>query len=516
MTLRFFVIIGTLILMCFVTSLLVSYRYFFMLPTINENIKDYQNRELLSLEIALKREFVFLKTLNYDYSVWDESYDYMTSFNKDYIESNYVDDTFKSLKIDGVFIYDMNFKQVYAHTFDYIQEQPFDVPEFDLKTRLPNRTILPYEENTSERFGFLSTEHGPVMFASHAIQRTNKTGEPVGSIVFIKKVRESQFAKMAEMAQVKLSYTLINKNSATKRAVVLSDGIQNEEIATERQRTLLDINGNPILLMNIKHHHQRIPVLFDHYLIIILLMFFIVSLIGFYIVNRFFITPLINGASAINLMLLNNDLQPLHFKNQFLEMRVLINGFNSLIKEVKKQNEQLEKISKIDELTQIYNRRAFEEIYTTQWQEAHRQKTTLGLMLIDVDYFKFYNDFYGHQEGDSALQAVCRVLKETAQSNNGSAARYGGEEFIMLFNQLSVEQFEAISQQLLLNVKALNLPHKGSKVSNVLTVSVGCAFATVKAMDNEKVTAKLLIKNADVMLYEAKNTGRNRALIKSI
>ena len=187
MTLRFFVIIGTLILMCFVTSLLVSYRYFFTLPTINENIKDYQNRELLSLEIALNREFVFLKTLNYDYSVWDDSYDYMTSFDKDYIESNYVDDTFKSLKIDGVFIYDMNFKQVYGHTFDYIQEQSFELPEFDLNTHLPNRTILPYKKNTSERFGFLRTEHGPVMFASHVIQRTNKTGEPVGSIVFIKK-----------------------------------------------------------------------------------------------------------------------------------------------------------------------------------------------------------------------------------------------------------------------------------------------------------------------------------------
>ena len=354
------------------------------------------------------------------------------------------------------------------------------------------------------------------MFASHVIQRTNKTGEPVGSIVFIKKVRESQFAKMAEMAQVKLSYTLINKDSAPQKAVALSDGIQNEEIATERQRTLLDINGNPILLMDIKHHHQRIPVLFDQYLIIILLMFFIVSLIGFYIVNRFFITPLINGASAINLMLLKNDLQPLHFKNQFLEMRVLINGFNSLIKEVKKQNEQLEKISKIDELTQIYNRRAFEEIYTLQWHDAHNQKTTLGLMLIDVDYFKLYNDCYGHQEGDSALQALCRVLKETAKSNNGIAARYGGEEFIMLFNQLSFEQFELISQQLRKNVNALKLPHKGSKVSDVLTISVGCAFATAKAMDNESITAKSLIKDADVMLYEAKNTGRDRALIKSI
>jgi len=516
MTLRFFVIIGTLILMCFVTSLLVSYRYFFTLPTINENIKDYQNRELLSLEIALNREFVFLKTLNYDYSVWDDSYDYMTSFDKDYIESNYVDDTFKSLKIDGVFIYDMNFKQVYGHTFDYIQEQSFELPEFDLNTHLPNRTILPYKKNTSERFGFLSTEHGPVMFASHVIQRTNKTGEPVGSIVFIKKVRKSQVAMMAEVAQVKLSYSIINDDSATQNLLVLNGGIQNEGIATERQRILLDINGNPLLTINIEHHHQRLPVLFDLYLIIILIMFFVASLIGFFVVNRFFITPLINGASAINLMLLKNDLQPLHFKNQFLEMRVLINGFNSLIKEVKKQNEQLEKISKIDELTQIYNRRAFEEIYTLQWHDAHNQKTTLGLMLIDVDYFKLYNDFYGHQEGDCALQALCRVLKETAKSNNGIAARYGGEEFIMLFNQLSFEQLELISQQLRKNVNALKLPHKGSKVSDVLTISVGCAFATAKAMDNESITAKSLIKDADVMLYEAKNTGRDRALIKSI
>ncbi|WFO18537.1 GGDEF domain-containing protein [Pseudoalteromonas sp. H100] len=197
-------------------------------------------------------------------------------------------------------------------------------------------------------------------------------------------------------------------------------------------------------------------------------------------------------------------------------MRVLINGFNSLIKEVKKQNEQLEKISKVDELTQIYNRRAFEEIYTLQWHDAHNQKTTLGLMLIDVDYFKLYNDCYGHQEGDSALQALCGVLKETAQSNNGIAARYGGEEFIMLFNQLSFEQFELISQQLRKNVNALKLTHKGSKVSDVLTISVGCAFAAAKAMDNESITAKSLIKDADVMLYEAKNTGRDRALIKSI
>lgn len=90
MTLRFFVIIGTLILMCFVTSLLVGYRYFFSLPTINTSIEDYQNRELLSLKIALDKEFIFLETLNYDYAVWDDTYNYMADFDAEYVDSNFV------------------------------------------------------------------------------------------------------------------------------------------------------------------------------------------------------------------------------------------------------------------------------------------------------------------------------------------------------------------------------------------------------------------------------------------
>ena len=92
-------------------------------------------------------------------------------------------------------------------------------------------------------------------------------------------------------------------------------------------------------------------------------------------------------------MLVKNDLQPLRFTNQFLEMRVLISGFNALIKQVKEQNSKLEKISKIDGLTQIYNRRAFDEIIAAQWKQAQQQQNAFGVILLDVDHFKNYNDF---------------------------------------------------------------------------------------------------------------------------
>ncbi|WP_033018131.1 CHASE4 domain-containing protein, partial [Pseudoalteromonas sp. BSi20652] len=244
--------------MCFVTSLLVGYRYFFSLPTLNNSIKDYQERELTSLEISLAREFLFLKTINYDYAVWDDTYDYMTSLDEEYLDSNYVDDTFVSLKIDGVIIYDMNYKQVYEHTYDFIEGTTFDLPSFDLLAKPTNRSIHPYfkaQENTLSRFGFLRSKHGPIMFASHAIKHTDKTGEPIGAIVFIKKVRPSQISSMAEIAQIQLSYSVISNESVPTQIARLEGGLQDEPIATQRQRVLLDINGNPLLLFTIKHHH---------------------------------------------------------------------------------------------------------------------------------------------------------------------------------------------------------------------------------------------------------------------
>nr|WP_231611915.1 diguanylate cyclase [Pseudoalteromonas sp. NZS100_1] len=215
-------------------------------------------------------------------------------------------------------------------------------------------------------------------------------------------------------------------------------------------------------------------------------------------------------------MLVKNDLQPLRFSNKFLEIRVLISGFNALIKQVKDQNFKLEKISKIDGLTQIYNRRAFDEIIVAQWEQAQQQKNAFGIILLDVDHFKNYNDFYGHQGGDNVLQALAQKLKQVAKQNTGTVARYGGEEFILFFKQLSYEEFVDISQQLLLAVRELNLPHEASPVREYLTISAGCVFATKETLSSNNVSMQSLIKEADIMLYEAKNSGRDKTSIKSI
>ena len=521
MSLRYFVITSILILMTMVTGLLVGYRYFFSLPNIEQSIEDYQNRELLSVKIALEREFVFLKTLNYDYAVWDDSYEFLQTLDSRYISSNFVDDTFKSLKIDGVFIYDMNFNLVYSRTHNYVQVNDFDAPEFNLQTHQKNKSILPLnyitpQNNSLQHSGFLKTQYGPVMFASHMIRKTNNTGEQIGAMVFIRKVRPSFIQKIAGVSQVDLTHSIPADGQFDTHLKKLTGSLQGGKIATQRRRVLLDINNEPLMLIDIKHYHQQLPTLLDRDLLLTLLMFLLISLLGLFIINRYFIRPLISGAEALNKMLLRNTLSPLRMSNQFLELQVLIKGFNALFMQISEKNKELERISKIDGLTHLFNRRAFDEIFDQQWSEAKNERSTLTILLVDVDFFKQFNDVYGHQAGDAALQKVANVLNKTALLYQGVAARYGGEEFILLFNRLSDEQGVEVSNLLLNAIIDLHIDHIGSDIQNQLTISIGCVSINANSIIEQNIQPKSVIKTADELLYQAKKEGRNQIRFKSI
>lgn len=521
MTLRFFVTMTTAIIMCLVVSLLLGYRYLFSLPVIEKNIQDYQTRELRSIKVALEREFVFFKTLNYDYSVWDDTYDFMNDGNQQYVTSNYGDDTFKSLKIDGVIIYDMNYKQVFKRAYNHIKGKEFALPELDLIKHPTNRAILPSnftseQSNDLNHSGFLNTQYGPVMFVSQMIKRPSAPSQQVGALVFIKKVRPSVIKNISDVAQVKLAHRKLNGIEVSKDLKKLTGSLQDDPIAASRQRALLDINDQPLMIIEIEHYHQQFPTLFDKSIQLTILMFLILSLFGVFIVNRHFITPLIKGADVLNNMLINNEMRPLRLRNQFAEVQVLIRGFNALFKQVTEQNKALEKMSKIDGLTQIYNRRAFDEIFDYEWLNVIAQNHTLTIMLVDVDFFKQFNDTYGHQQGDVALQKLARVLKDTALINKGVAARYGGEEFILLFNSLTPAKAVEVSEQLLAKAEGLAIKHARSTISAHLTVSLGCLSIEGETISQQKIQPKSAIKIVDDLLYQAKKEGRNQLKQMSI
>ncbi len=171
------------------------------------------------------------------------------------------------------------------------------------------------------------------------------------------------------------------------------------------------------------------------------------------------------------------------------------------------RNEELDRLSTQDGLTGIANRRYFDEVLSKEWRRAAREKTKLSLVMIDIDFFKFYNDNYGHQGGDDCLKQVSAALQKTGCRPGDLVSRYGGEEFVVILPNTSADGAMVIAEKLCLAVRALKIKHEFSKAGDIVTISMGVATMIPVSGTPEG----LLITAADQALYEAKEEGRNRA-----
>ncbi len=169
----------------------------------------------------------------------------------------------------------------------------------------------------------------------------------------------------------------------------------------------------------------------------------------------------------------------------------------------------------LDGLTGVSNRRAFDERLASEWSRAARNGSALSVVLLDVDFFKRFNDHYGHQAGDDCLRQVAACLRRSVRRPADLVARYGGEEFACVLPETDAAGAQALARQLCSNVAALALPHGASDVAGVVTVSLGVATRPAqKPRDSDQADA--LLRCADALLYEAKSTGRNRVCADSL
>lgn len=176
--------------------------------------------------------------------------------------------------------------------------------------------------------------------------------------------------------------------------------------------------------------------------------------------------------------------------------------------ELKRKNESLEKLSMNDGLTHIRNRRYFDEYYDRLFKEMTREGGVAVVMMIDIDYFKPYNDNYGHGEGDKCLVKVATALKASLKRPSDFVARYGGEEFVVVLKNIGFDGAQKVAYAIKEAVEALSIEHRYSKVAPIITISVGVAFRGLSC-DHTKES---LLKKADEALYEAKAQGRNRVV----
>ena len=174
-------------------------------------------------------------------------------------------------------------------------------------------------------------------------------------------------------------------------------------------------------------------------------------------------------------------------------------------------NQRLEYLSYTDELTDIANRRYFEEHFDQEWKRAERNSKHLSLIMADIDLFKNYNDTYGHKEGDICLRNVATALKHTLKRPGDFVARYGGEEFVAVLPDTDITGAAAIAESMRLGVQSLEIRHDGNPAAWGVTISLGVA-STVPG--SGKMTSDTLVIEADKALYKAKQNGRNHVEVQ--
>lgn len=178
-------------------------------------------------------------------------------------------------------------------------------------------------------------------------------------------------------------------------------------------------------------------------------------------------------------------------------------------RELLQANARLEAYSRTDGLLQIANRGYFDDQLLRASASAFRREQPLGMLLIDVDHFKAYNDTYGHQAGDACLQAVARAVSRALPRITDVVARYGGEELAVILPETGMDGTAAVAKRVVEAVAAMQLPHKGSDVAAYVTVSVGA----VSQVPHQQNVTTALVAEADAALYRAKMAGRNCWLI---
>lgn len=169
-------------------------------------------------------------------------------------------------------------------------------------------------------------------------------------------------------------------------------------------------------------------------------------------------------------------------------------------------NAALQRISRVDALTGLANRRHLDDVLDVEWRRAARTHSPLSVLMIDVDCFKLYNDTLGHGAGDDCLRAVAEALRSELNRPSDFAARYGGEEFAVVLVDTDLEGAEVVAESMRTAVERLTIPHPSSVAGSYVTVSIGVATAR----PGKSFKAETLMGAADRMLYAAKRSGRNR------
>jgi len=487
--------------------------------------RHYNNLANQAASVLLEKRKAYTAFVK-DWAIWDDTYDFIKSKNPKYIKSNLRGSTLEDLGIETMIFTDKNFNLVHLLSLSYFNSSA---------QKVYNEVYNKREKLRNNEFNLNPVIYIPLndgrffMAAIHPILPTNEDKDRLGYLILGRMVDDDFFKDLENTSHTSFSvkrgqsvvgnFTLFNK--------VISESKILNEYYVQLKISVVDIDNRFLeFSTQIKREFRtQMYNIYRHMLYAMMVVIAIIILITMFMLDKFVLRKIVDyinrfrqlGESGHLTVRLpvdgTKELQEFaRTANWTLErIKKLMDEKDEREKELHELSEKLEELSKLDGLTSLPNRRYFDETYEKEWKRAHREKTPLSVLMIDLDFFKKYNDTYGHLAGDASLIKVGDSIRENMKRPTDFIARFGGEEFICILPDTDVEGARHIADDINRSIKDLKITNTTSHVSDFITVSIGVATA----VPDENSHKENLIKRADEALYKAKSE-RDSVVVASI
>ena len=476
-------------------------RAFWFYPQEVEQALYIQQNEVHSFLAALELRDQQLSSLSDDYAIWNQSVDFTDTSDPEYLSDNFGPETFDTQSLAAAAILDRWGKPLFYAGFaaeELIPEPDYlaDWLSSDSVNFMPDTQISSIE----------LINQLPHLVSSSAIRLSEESTDIHGWMILIRRIDPEFIRILADVSRLQITLT-----EPPYAAAFTNLRMPIQDVQAARSGCITNNAGAASLCVTMQHGNGAGPSLINTPVLLVFLLISIIPAIIFIMLLKVIIDPIEYALKFLNQNNSSGQVRPLIFSKSphVKELVELKKAFNQLVMTSKRQQIKLERISNTDRLTDISNRRAFDEALDKSWRRIQRHPQSIALILVDIDYFKNFNDHYGHQAGDSALQQVANALAGCTRRTDEIAARFGGEEFALIMEAEDATALNRIRQRMDDAIHSLHIRHDYSPASKELTVSYGIAWIRDSGPWLEEYEMKVWLRAADAALYEAKAAGRD-------
>jgi|GEM_PF-2561301 len=512
MHLKLFVITGLLFYALSVCGGFLFYRLAVVYPQLSDQVLQSHQSDFKSLASAFEAEKDQLKLLLYDWAKWDDLYGYMKSPYSTFEKSNLVPSILEDAKLSGIYLLgagqslvlgmEQEIKGQYIRHAEALSSKRFDI------------SIKMNQSNSSDMHcAFQHIENQLILFCSTSIQDSNESLPANGFLVFTRSFDSEKLEKIKVLANVDFSITSFESHLSYSPNNI-NDAYKVRELSSHYSLGFpSEIPGKMDFIVHANYSKDSLPERIDKQTIIAIGFLLIIPFIMIYVISKLVLNPLTYMSNFILSLKMQEQPPRLPRSGAIVEVNIIGKALLDLMEHVENDKRLLEQKSLTDALTGVSNRGAFDEHLEELWRASSRGTKPIVIALIDIDFFKKFNDSLGHQKGDEALKAVALALKGACRRATDRMFRYGGEEFAMTMVLENVEDLTIVMETIQDAIEQLKYPHPDSVISSNITISSGACLIPVTGDWMKHSSAGTALQIADKALYEAKQQGRNRYVV---